>query len=77
MTHPPDWMFDAITVREGFAAMFKFLEAHYGRTKSDDVACLLGSLTLLPDGSTLDPAAKDDWLRAVDEARRASRVKDR
>ncbi|MBG9389876.1 hypothetical protein I5803_17730 [Caenimonas sp. DR4.4] len=49
--------------------MFAFLEAHYQRTKSDDIGALLGDLTLLPGGTSADPAAIVDWQHALSRAR--------
>jgi hypothetical protein len=48
--------------------MFAFLEAHWKRCGSDDVAALLGSMSLLADGGPADPAISGDWSSAVDSA---------
>ncbi len=53
---------DRITVREGYAAMFCFLERVYELTHGDGLGALLGSMSMLPDGHTADPAAWSDWL---------------
>ncbi|WP_299775774.1 hypothetical protein [uncultured Pseudoteredinibacter sp.] len=45
--------------------MFSFLEEYYSLTKSDDVGALLGSMTLLNDGTSSDPAIIEDWKEAV------------
>jgi len=37
-------------------------------TKSDDIGSLLGSMSLLEDGRTADPAIESDWLKAVEKA---------
>ncbi|WP_196987647.1 hypothetical protein [Caenimonas aquaedulcis] len=58
-----------LTSREAYLAMFAFLEAHYQRTKSDDIGALLGDLTLLPGGTSADPAAIVDWQHALSRAR--------
>lgn len=63
---------DRISLREAYFAMFEFLVELYQRTKSDALGSLLGDLSLLPDGSTADPAAWDDWLRCVESARRGN-----
>jgi hypothetical protein len=60
---------DPVTDKEAFLAMFAFLEDYYARTKSDDVGALLGSLSLLPDGDTADPASWQDWQRALQKAK--------
>ena len=54
-----------MTDEQAYAAMFHFLEDLYFRTKSDDVGSLLGSMSLLPDGGTADPAVAKDWQKAV------------
>lgn len=59
-----------ITVSDAYRAMFQFLEAHYNRTKSDEVAGLLGSMALTTDGKPMDPAMWSDWLAAVRQAAR-------
>jgi hypothetical protein len=53
---------------QAYAAMYAFLAHHYDITKSDDLGGLLGSMSLLPDGSPADPAIKADWAAAVDKA---------
>jgi hypothetical protein len=60
---------DQITVREAYAAMYRYLEKVYQLTGADDLGGLLGSMSLLPDGQTADPAAWADWIRAVEEIR--------
>lgn len=54
-----------MTERESYLAMFAFLEAHYRRTRSEDVGALLGDLSLLPSGSPADPAVTFEWEAAV------------
>ena len=58
--------------KEAFLAMYSFLEAEYERTKSDDLGGLLGSISLLADGGTADPAAWSDWENACDRASKGS-----
>lgn len=60
---------DQITVRQAYAAMYQYLKKVYDLTGSDDLAGLLGSMSLLPDGQPADPGAWSDWLRAVSEAK--------
>lgn len=50
---------------EAYLAMFEFLENFYERTKSDDVAVLLSSMSLLEDGQPADSAIWGDWLRCI------------
>ena len=54
-----------LTPKQAYLAMYAFLEAHYQRSKADDVGALLGSMSLLPDGSPADPAIGGDWQAAV------------
>ena len=49
---------------QAYLAMYAYLEAYFRRTRSDDVAVLLGSMSLLPDGTPADPAFVDDWKHA-------------
>jgi len=63
---------DKLTVKEAYAAMYAFLEKLYELTGSNDLGGFLGGLSLLPDGTTADPAAWDDWLEAVRKAKAGS-----
>jgi hypothetical protein len=45
--------------------MFAFLQAHWQRSGSDDIAALLGSMSLLADGRPADPAVSTDWEDAI------------
>ncbi|MEL6302450.1 MAG: hypothetical protein AAFV47_11045 [Pseudomonadota bacterium] len=56
--------------KEAFLAMYSFLEAEYELTKSDDLGGLLGSMSLLADGSTADPAIWSEWENACDRVSR-------
>jgi hypothetical protein len=60
---------DPITVQEAYAAMYRYLERLYERTGGDELGGLLGSMSLLSDGQTVNPAAWTDWIRAVEESR--------
>jgi hypothetical protein len=57
-----------LTPAQAYLAMYSFLDAHYQRTKSDDIAALLGSMSFLPGGATADPAVAHDWQAAVQAA---------
>lgn len=57
-----------LTDKQAYAAMFHFLEQIYLRTKSDDLGGLLGSMSLLQDGLTADPAMLKDWNKSVEYA---------
>lgn len=58
-----------LTKHQAYAAMFRFLEDYYERTKSDDVGSLLGSMRLLNDSNPADPAIAIDWERAIKSSR--------
>jgi hypothetical protein len=54
-----------LTEKEAYAAMYAYLEKLYEITKSDDVGGLLGSMSMLSDGSTADPAIWDEWIECI------------
>lgn len=56
----------------GYKAMFNFLEAYYKRGKSDEIGSLLGSLSLLDDGTSAEPAMMSDWNEAYETALNSS-----
>lgn len=58
-------MNDRLSTRDAYRAMFRFLEAYYDRTGSDELGALLGGLAIDEDGHPMDPAAWTDWLAAV------------
>ena len=53
-----------LSEHEAFEAMTRFLAEFYGRA-GNDMETLLADITLEADGTTLDPAAWDDWMRIV------------
>jgi len=57
-----------MTSDQAYAAMFFFLEGFYQRTHSDEIGGLLGSMSLLADGSPADSAIAADWQSAVERA---------
>ncbi|MEL7085049.1 MAG: hypothetical protein AAGM36_11180 [Cyanobacteria bacterium J06597_1] len=57
-----------LSSEQAYAAMFAFLAHWYEMTQSDDIGGLLGSMSLLVDGNTADPAIKGDWEDAVRKA---------
>ena len=57
-----------MTESQAYAAMFRFLEQLYLRTKSDDLGGLLGGMATLEDGLPADPAVVQDWRLAVEYA---------
>lgn len=52
---------------EAFAAMHRFLEMYWERGQSEEIAMLLGSMTILDDGKCADPALWNDWTTAIRE----------
>ena len=61
-----------MTDDEAYAAMFYFLEQYWEQVKGADdngiLAGLLSDMSLLQDGTTADPAARQNWNEAVDFA---------
>lgn len=57
-----------LSEKQAYAAMYAFLKHRYEMTRSDDIGALLGSMSLLPDGRTADPAIEVDWTQAVAKA---------
>ena len=55
-----------LTKQEAYLAMYAFLEDYYSRGNSDEIGGMLGSMSLLEDGSTADPAMKQDWNDALE-----------
>ena len=58
-----------LTDQQAYLAMFAFLEAQYQLSSSGEIGALLGSLSLLPDGSPADPAVENQWKTALVAAR--------
>lgn len=56
-----------ISIKQAYAAMYRFLEIEFELTSSADIGGLLGGLSLLDDGSPADIAAWDQWLQSVDD----------
>ncbi|QEL20302.1 hypothetical protein [Limnoglobus roseus] len=54
-----------LTSRQAYLAMFEFLRRHYERGPTDEIGGLLGSLSVLADGTSADPAYANDWAEAV------------
>ena len=49
--------------------MFEFLVSLYQRTKSDELGALLGSMSLLEDGATADPAIWQEWVGCIHQVK--------
>jgi hypothetical protein len=62
-------MIKTLSEQEAYAAMFVFLENRYKLMDSDDLGALLGSMSLLPSGGTVDPAIWEEWLAAIKDAK--------
>lgn len=58
-----------LSTMQAYRAMFRFLEAYFERGGSDEIAMLLSGLAINEDGRPMDPAAWDDWLTAIYQAR--------
>jgi hypothetical protein len=54
-----------LTEAEAFQAMASFQEDYWERGKSEEIAILLGSLAMQPDGKPVDVALARDWSAAV------------
>ena len=59
----------SLTDLEAYKAMFCFLEKYYNQTGSDDVGSLLGSMQILEDKSTADPAMCDDSKDCIEKTK--------
>jgi hypothetical protein len=57
-----------LTVEEAYAAMFAFLENLYTLNQSEELGAMLGSMSLLPNGTPADAAIWDEWLVAVEKS---------
>lgn len=58
---------ETLTIEESYKTMYKFIEGYYYRlNKPDLLAMLLGGFRLRDNGYTVDPAAWEDWLDAVE-----------
>lgn len=62
---------DKVSIRDAYLAMFEYLRRYYERGRSDEIGGMLGSLSLLRDGMSADPAAMSDFLVSMDTVRRA------
>jgi hypothetical protein len=59
-----------LTLREGYLAMFAFLDEQARQDRpTSEFDLHLSSMSCLADGMPADPAAWSDWLAAVDRAR--------
>ena len=58
-----------LTPKEAYAAMYLFLCELYRKAGYDQLAGILGDMSLLDDGTTADPAYWQDWLRMVEKSK--------
>jgi len=56
---------EMLTEDEAYLAMYTYLERRWNITKSPDLANCLSDMSLLPGGSSADPAIRREWLEAV------------
>jgi hypothetical protein len=57
-----------LSPQQAYLAMFAFLEEEFRLCPSDEIGSLLGSMSLLPDGSPADPAVVKQWQKAIEAA---------
>ncbi len=50
---------------QAYKVMLIFLENYYNNTKSDEIAILLGSMSLTESGKPMDPGVWQDWINAI------------
>ncbi|MDN3923211.1 hypothetical protein [Roseateles violae] len=58
----------SLTTRQAYLAMYAFLSRQY-ELGCEELGGLLGSMSLLADGQTVDPAVGQDWAEAVASAK--------
>lgn len=61
-------MTGGLTEREAYLAMFSFLERQY-ELGCKELGGILGSMSLLPDGTPADAALWEDWKGSVGAAK--------
>jgi len=59
-------MHEKLSLLEAYKAMVSFLDDYYFRFGQESLSSVLGSIQLLPNETTADPAAWFDWLEAVE-----------
>jgi len=62
-------MDESLTFKEAYLAMFAYLSATYHQCGGEELGGLLGSMSLLADGGTADPAVWPDWIDAIQKAK--------
>ena len=57
-----------LSPEQAYRAMFAFLEAYYERTRGKaELGEVLGDMQISEQGASMDPAAWDDWLTAIEK----------
>lgn len=56
-----------LTKEQAYLAMYSFLDKQFS-LGCEELGSILGSMSLLPDGSPADPALSADWQEAVTAA---------
>jgi len=59
-----------LSVRTAYLSMFEFLHRYYERGQSDEIGTLLGAMSLLADGGSVDPAMFNEFGDSVREVMR-------
>lgn len=50
---------------EGYKLMISLLDSYYNITDSDNIGAFLGEIDLIDGNTTMDPAAWEDWIDAI------------
>lgn len=69
-------MIEEIDTHQAYVAMMVFLNHYYRLTSTGEVGDLLASMDLVARGETVDPAMWDEWLLAIDAARKSNYPED-
>jgi len=56
-----------LSIEDAYDAVVDYLEKIYRKTNSGDAGALAGEMSFLPDGSSADPAALEDWDDSVNK----------
>ena len=55
-----------LSTKQAYQAMLIFLETYYNTTQSNEIAGMLGSMSLNEDGKPMDMAHWEEWVNAVE-----------
>jgi hypothetical protein len=61
-------MKNEVTIEQAYAATFFFLKKYFERGQSNEIAGLLGAMSLVGPMKSADPAQMEDWLSALERA---------